>query len=84
MRRKKVWLLIAALPAVVVVAAVFWANRHPEIASVAPPGEGAFDTALLRNGEALAGIGACAVCHTADGGAPFAGGLALPTPFGVV
>ena len=84
MRRKKIWLLIAALPAVLVAAAVFWANRHPEIAPVAPPGEGAFDTALLRNGEALAGIGACAVCHTADRGASFAGGLALPTPFGVV
>lgn len=84
MRRQKIWLLIAALPAVLVAAAVFWANRHPEIVPVAPPDEGAFDTALLQNGEALAGIGACAVCHTADRGAAFAGGLALPTPFGVV
>ena len=39
---------------------------------------------MLRKGEALAGIGACVVCHTSQSGTPFAGGRALPTPFGVV
>ena len=35
-------------------------------------------------GARLAAIGNCNVCHTAPGGAPFAGGLALPTPFGTI
>lgn len=33
-------------------------------------------------GEYLARAGDCIACHTARGGAPFAGGLELPTPFG--
>ena len=77
-------LAVAALAAFVVLAALWWANRHPELAPVEPPGVAAFDTALLRKGEALAGIGACAVCHTSERGEPFAGGRELPTPFGIV
>ena len=64
--------------------AAIWANRHPEIAPVEQTGGAEFDTAQLLLGEALTGIGACEVCHTAPGGAPFAGGLALPTPFGTI
>ena len=83
-RGRRTGLAIGVVAALVVLAALAWAGRHPELAPVEPPGEGAFDTALARKGEALAGIGACVVCHTSDGGAPFAGGRALPTPFGVV
>ncbi len=84
MKRLRIWHLVIAIPVVLVAGAVAWANRHPEVAPIAPPGAMGFDTALLREGEALAGIGACAVCHTRAGGEPYAGGLALPTPFGVV
>ena len=84
MSRSRAISLILALPVALALVAVIWANRHPEIASIEPPGEGAFDTTILRAGEALAGIGACEVCHTSPGGERFAGGLALPTPFGVV
>ena len=28
--------------------------------------------------------GDCAACHTAEGGQPFAGGRAIPTPFGTI
>jgi mono/diheme cytochrome c family protein len=35
-------------------------------------------------GKALAVAGDCVACHTAPGGAPFAGGLALATPFGAI
>ena len=34
------------------------------------------------SGRALVTAGDCVSCHTAPGGAPFAGGLALATPFG--
>jgi mono/diheme cytochrome c family protein len=39
---------------------------------------------LVARGKYLATAGDCAACHTGAGGAPFAGGLALDTPFGAL
>src|SRR3984893_11836758 len=36
----------------------------------------------VERGHSLSVLGDCAGCHTAPGGQPFAGGLALETPFG--
>jgi mono/diheme cytochrome c family protein len=38
----------------------------------------------VARGRALATAGDCVACHTSPGGVPFAGGLALQTPFGVI
>jgi mono/diheme cytochrome c family protein len=38
----------------------------------------------VMRGRALATVGDCIACHTAPGGVPFAGGLALQTPFGPI
>ena len=38
----------------------------------------------IARGKALATAGDCVACHTAPGGTPFAGGLALQTPFGPI
>jgi mono/diheme cytochrome c family protein len=38
----------------------------------------------LQRGAYLAQVGNCAACHTARGGAAFAGGKAIATPFGTV
>jgi mono/diheme cytochrome c family protein len=38
----------------------------------------------IERGRYLAVLGDCAGCHTAPGGQPFAGGLALQTPFGII
>jgi mono/diheme cytochrome c family protein len=38
----------------------------------------------LTRGKALVTAGDCVACHTAPGGTPFAGGLALQTPFGAI
>jgi mono/diheme cytochrome c family protein len=38
----------------------------------------------FSRGKALATVGDCIACHTAPGGQPFAGGLALQTPFGAI
>jgi mono/diheme cytochrome c family protein len=38
----------------------------------------------IERGKALATAGDCIACHTASGGQPFAGGLALQTPFGAI
>lgn len=39
---------------------------------------------LVQRGEYLARVGNCMACHTTQGGAPFAGGRGIETPFGVV
>jgi mono/diheme cytochrome c family protein len=39
---------------------------------------------LIERGRLLALAGNCAGCHTARGGAPYAGGRAIETPFGTV
>lgn len=43
-----------------------------------------FDPALVASGASLVNIGNCISCHTAPGDAAFAGGVALPTPFGTI
>ena len=70
--------------AVAAAGAYAWATRYPEIAAIARPNAAAFDKETVRRGEQLAGYGNCHVCHTRPGGRPFAGGLPLPTPFGVI
>ena len=43
----------------------------------------AVDSAMSR-GEYLARAGDCVACHSKPGGIPFAGGFAMPTPFGTL
>ncbi len=81
---RKMLLPVVLVIAVVAVGAYAWATRHGEIAPIARPDPASFDPALVEQGETLAGFGNCAVCHTAPGGKTFAGGLPLPTPFGVI
>ena len=38
----------------------------------------------IERGRYLVAAGDCAACHTSDGGKPFAGGRAVPTPFGTI
>jgi len=49
------------------------------LASAAPA---AAQQTQVQRGEYLARAGDCISCHTANGGAPYAGGLRLDTPFG--
>ena len=39
---------------------------------------------MVERGRYLAQAGDCAACHTAPGGKPYAGGRAIPTPFGTI
>jgi mono/diheme cytochrome c family protein len=57
---------------------------RPAIAPISPPAPDSFAPELIAKGEALAGGGYCAECHTANGGRKFAGGYPMATPFGVV
>ncbi|MEO8186823.1 MAG: cytochrome c [Burkholderiaceae bacterium] len=38
----------------------------------------------IERGRYLVNAGDCASCHTDQGGKPYAGGLAVPTPFGII
>jgi mono/diheme cytochrome c family protein len=53
----------------------------PSGARAAPPPA---DPRLVEKGQYLATAGDCISCHTRSGGAPFAGGVPLSTPFGVI
>jgi mono/diheme cytochrome c family protein len=70
-------LLIAVLAAIAF--AIAW---RPAIA----PGSGTsnFASASIERGARLAAIGTCGTCHTADPAAPYAGGVPMQTPFGIL
>jgi mono/diheme cytochrome c family protein len=67
-------LLLAALA----VLALLTGSGRPAIA--APAG----DQDLVAKGEYLAHAGDCIACHTTPGGALFAGGFSMATPFGTI
>jgi mono/diheme cytochrome c family protein len=54
---------------------------HLPAAAEATP---AADAELVKQGEYLARAGDCIACHTTPGAALFAGGRAMPTPFGTL
>jgi mono/diheme cytochrome c family protein len=62
-------------------AALAW---RPAIAPIEPPAPQSFAPELVARGKILASAGNCAACHTAAGSPDFAGGYAMPTPFGTI
>lgn len=60
------------------------AHAWPAIDTVAAATAPAGDAGAIARGAKLAALGDCMTCHTAQGGAPFAGGRPLATPFGVI
>lgn len=56
----------------------------PVLAPSATPGAALYSDQTLARGRELAALGNCADCHTAPGGAPYAGGRAIETPYGMV
>jgi mono/diheme cytochrome c family protein len=73
---------IIAIAALVLIAAGAAALWQPAIAPIASPPT--FPPEQIARGAELAAIGDCAVCHTAQGNRPYAGGRGVPTPFGTV
>jgi mono/diheme cytochrome c family protein len=72
---------LAALLALLLVAVVIAWPRAQLVAASSPQAYAATPANLAR-GAYLAKAGDCMACHTARGGAPYAGGRALDTPFG--
>ena len=87
MRRRTLLGIAVALAAIVVGAAIVLELVLPgplpqqrEGSAQAPTPSPA--TQVLLRGEYLARAGDCVACHTEPNGQPFAGGRAMPTPFG--
>ncbi|MBO9651874.1 MAG: molybdopterin-dependent oxidoreductase [Variovorax sp.] len=82
-RRRGLWAGAGALlvGAVGVVAGLL--GWRPAIAPVSFS-EPAYSEATIERGRMLAALGDCAVCHTAPGGMPNAGGRAMETSFGTI
>ena len=75
-------LALLTLPAVLAIA---MGGKPAAPASESAAGTAAADTALLARGEYVAKAADCAGCHTAPrGGAPYAGGLGMGSPFGTI
>ena len=67
------------------VSALVWVlNSRDEVDVRAPVASAAPSEGLLARGAYLARAGNCMGCHTARGGAPYAGGRGIDTPFGTV
>jgi mono/diheme cytochrome c family protein len=69
----------AGLPAAILSAAILFAGLS---SATSAPDNQSFDR--IERGRYLAVLGDCGACHTAPGGQPFAGGVALQTPFGTL
>ena len=76
--------MLAALG--LVVWAALWADNEASVPAIAAriTATAVADSATLARGAYLARLGNCAGCHTVRGGAAYAGGRGLATPFGTV
>jgi mono/diheme cytochrome c family protein len=79
-------LALAVLAALVVTwgLASYFGLREDEAPGTSTTPSGKPSPELLAKGAYLARAGDCMACHTARGGAPYAGGRAIQTPFGAI
>ena len=75
-------LLGGALLVLLVLVALWWAAGRDREGGEAPPPATAANPDPVQHGRELVALADCKSCHTARGGAAFAGGRAIPTPFG--
>lgn len=83
--RTILWTISSTLAALgVAAAAVITLNLRGEEPLPSAPEAFTSSPELVARGEYLARVGNCMACHTTQGGAAFAGGRGIETPFGVV
>lgn len=78
---KRATIAVLAVLLVTIVTTLYYGLREDAGPPAAP---GANRAELVAKGAYLARAGNCLACHTARGGAPFAGGRAIRTPFGTL
>ncbi len=69
---------------ILIILVAIWLVWHPAIAPTAESAAIPSDRTQIARGADLATIGNCSDCHTAAGRPPYAGGRAIPTPFGTI
>jgi mono/diheme cytochrome c family protein len=84
MKRLLVALLLVVVAATAALVALNLRDEDPVHDIDAAAADPAADAALVERGRYLALAGNCAGCHTARGGADYAGGVGIETPFGTV
>ncbi len=77
-KRAIAWLVLI----VIVILLIGWISRW--MSSRGPVQKVAASAEQLQHGRYLAEAADCAACHTAKGGAPYAGGFAIASPFGTI
>ena len=81
---KKILTIIASCAAGLVIAGLASRALWPADDIGPPAGKAATTAATIARGAYLAKAGDCMACHTTRGGAAYAGGRALQTPFGSI
>ena len=84
--RQGLWIAATALAALgaLATALIFWLNTRGDAHFAGAASSVAVTPQWVERGAYLALAGNCAGCHTARGGAAFAGGFGIATPFGTV
>ncbi len=78
------WLATALLALLLLTASVWWQNVRGDFQRPTARGAPAPLQQRIERGAYLAQAGNCAGCHSARGGAAYAGGTGIETPFGTV
>jgi hypothetical protein len=81
LRRLVLWVAVAGVAGLLGFAALAWRPAIPEIAT-SPASS--FSPDVVARGATLASVGYCSTCHSVEGGALFAGGYAMKSPFGTL
>jgi mono/diheme cytochrome c family protein len=81
--RRIITTAVVAVIVLLIVGGFAWTWR-PAIAPISDADRPRVDEKTFRHGAELAAIGNCNDCHQADLGKPYAGGRAVPTPFGTI
>ena len=84
MKKVLAWLLAASLLLGAAAALVTWLNLRDEVDVRIPYAAITASDTLIERGAYLARAGNCISCHTERGGAAYAGGRGIATPFGTV
>ena len=77
-------ILLAIVVLVLGAGVVFALAWRSELEPIPDGTEQEFSQQSIDRGAQLAAVGNCIACHTVPGEKSFAGGLALPTPFGTI
>lgn len=76
--------LVVVIACMALAAAVIMLNKHDEAPIMSDAVPSVFTPQQIERGRYLALAGNCAGCHTTRGGAEYAGGLGIKTPFGLI